>query len=153
MLEAPHVLLGVAIASKAVHPALAIPLSFGSHFVLDMVPHWNPHLNTEMRTYGKVTKQTKFIIYADLALSVLITLYFASRALPNQLQAANIALSATASILPDLIEAPYFFFKIKTGILESWIRFQKSIQSDAEPIVGIITQIAIMAASIWWIFS
>lgn len=49
MLETPHVLIGAAIATKVGNPFLAIPLAFASHFVLETVPHWNPHLNTETK--------------------------------------------------------------------------------------------------------
>ncbi len=153
MLEAPHVLVGIAIASKVGHPLLSIPLAFGSHFVLDMLPHWNPHLNTEMKTYGHVTKKTKLIIYGDLALSFGMTAFFCLTALPNLFHAVTIGLSAISAITPDLIEAPYFFLNKKTAFLEAWIKFQKSIQTDAEPILGIATQIIVMAASLMWIMS
>ena len=53
MLETPHVIVGAAIAYKVVNPALALPLALGSHFILDITPHWNPHLSTETKKFGK----------------------------------------------------------------------------------------------------
>lgn len=149
MLEAPHVLVGIAIATKVGHPLLAIPLSLGSHFVLDMLPHWNPHLNTEMKEHGGITKSTKLIILADAAVSGLITLAFTYRALPNSLLAFTIFVSAAAAILPDVVEAPYFFLKKKTALLEQSIKFQKAIQTDAPFLFGVTTQIVLSLLSLW----
>ena len=70
MLEAPHVLVGIALAEKTGHPLLAIPLALGSHFVLDMLPHWNPHLNTEMRKLGRISANTRRIIFIDVIIEV-----------------------------------------------------------------------------------
>ncbi|MFH1971517.1 MAG: hypothetical protein ABIJ05_04005, partial [Patescibacteria group bacterium] len=58
MLETPHIIVGAAIASKITNPLLSIPISFVSHFVLEKVPHWNPHLNSETEKYGKPTKKS-----------------------------------------------------------------------------------------------
>ena len=49
MLETPHVAVGAAIAASIPNPLIAIPLAFASHFALELVPHWNPHLNTELK--------------------------------------------------------------------------------------------------------
>ena len=151
MLEAPHVLVGIALAEKTGHPLLAIPLALGSHFVLDMLPHWNPHLNTEMRKLGRISANTRRIIFIDVIISFAITAYFTVRALPDSFLAGTILLSALAAILPDLMEAPYFFFKKKTSFLEKSIKFQKAIQTDASPVFGILTQIAISVVCLWWI--
>lgn len=148
MLEAPHILVGIAIATKIPNPILAIPLAFGSHFVLDMLPHWNPHLNTEMKKYGRISKTTKAIIYGDALVSGAALLFFTSRALPDTMLAITIVLSCVASTLPDLMEAPYFFFKWKNAFLEKWILFQKSIQSDTGFFWGVATQIVTVAAAL-----
>ena len=66
MLETPHVIVGAAIATKVVNPALALPLAFGSHFILERVPHWNPHLNTEKNKFGKITVVSTKIVILDV---------------------------------------------------------------------------------------
>jgi len=62
VLETPHVVVAAAIAVNVANPALAIPLALGSHFVLEKVPHWNPHLNTELKKFGKVSAQSTNIV-------------------------------------------------------------------------------------------
>lgn len=153
MLETPHAVVGAAIASKIPNPFIAIPLAFLSHFALDMTPHWNPHLNTEKRKYGHITKKSIYIIAGDVVLSLVIGGVIAYHALPNTGHAVTILLSAFAGVLPDVVEGPYFFLNMRTKLMDKWLAFQKSIQNDAEPFLGLTTQVIILLASFWWIYS
>ena len=83
MLETPHVVVGAAIATKIANPALALPLAFGSHFILEKIPHWNPHLNTEKSKFGKITKSTTKIVLADSATALILGSFIASQALKS----------------------------------------------------------------------
>lgn len=151
MLETPHVIVGAAIAIKLGNPALAIPLAFGSHFILEKVPHWNPHINTEKRTYGKITQKSKNIIMADTGLALISGFYIASRTLPNTAQFWTVIIASFFSVLPDVIEGPYYFFNFKNNFIDKWIKFQKSLQNDTNVIPGLITQIITIAAALVWI--
>ncbi|OGM56522.1 hypothetical protein A3E46_00005 [Candidatus Woesebacteria bacterium RIFCSPHIGHO2_12_FULL_46_16] len=151
MLETPHVIVGAAIATKVVNPALAIPLAFASHFILEKVPHWNPHLNTETEKFGKPTKKSTYIVIADASLALFSGTYIAYRALPNWGLFATIIAASFASVLPDLIEGPYFFLKARNETIKRWIRFQKSLQVDTSVVPGLLTQAITIAAAIWWI--
>lgn len=153
MLETPHVALGVAIATKIPNPYIAIPLAFASHFVLDRVPHWNPHLNTEVAKYGKVTKKTTYTIIGDVIIALALGSFFAKLALPNTTHAMVILAASFASVLPDVIEAPYFFLNKKNAFIRNWIKFQKSIQVDVDIVPGLITQVITVAAAIAWALS
>lgn len=150
VLETPHVIVGAAIATKVVHPALAIPLAFASHFVLEKVPHWNPHLNTETEKFGRPTRQSTTIVILDATIALLSGGYIAYRALPNTALAATILGASFFSVLPDLIEGPYFFLKTRSAVIKKWIKFQKSIQVDTEVVPGLATQVLTIAAALWW---
>ncbi len=152
VLETPHVVVGAAIATKVINPYLAIPLSFLSHFVLEKVPHWNPHLNTEIKKHGKITKQSTLIVAFDVLLSLGIGSILAARALPNVGLAATIFVSCFFAVLPDVIEGPYFFLNWKTKAIEKWIAFQKSLQVDTTPLPGLATQFITILAALWWIY-
>lgn len=152
MLETPHAVVGAAIATAIPNPFIAIPLAFISHFALDMTPHWNPHLNTEKRTYGHITRRTTTIIAGDIVLALLLGGAIASRALPDTGHATTILFSSFAGVLPDVMEGPYFFLNWKTKFIEKWLKFQKSIQNDAEPFWGIGTQVVTLIAAFWWIW-
>ncbi len=151
MLETPHVFIGAAIATKIPNPFIAIPLAFASHFVLEMIPHWNPHLNTETDKFGAPTKKSTLITAIDSTIALVAGSIIAFKYLPDVNQVLLVLACSFFAVLPDLIEAPYFFLKIKNRAVESWIRFQKSVQSDAGPIFGMITQVITIAATIFWI--
>jgi hypothetical protein len=153
VLETPHVVVGAAIATKIANPLLAIPLAFASHFVLEKVPHWNPHLNTEKKKYGKVTSKSTKIVIADASLAFIAGSFIASRALPDISHAAVIFAASFFSVLPDVIEGPYFFLNMKSKFIEKWIRFQKILQVDTDVIPGLATQFITIVAAFWWILN
>lgn len=142
MLETPHVALGTAIAVAIPNPLISIPLSFASHFILDMTPHWNPHLNTETKKYGYLTNKTLLIIGIDLACAALLVTFVSKGNI-------NIILASFASILPDVVEGPYFLLGWKSELVKKWIKFQKSIQSDANLFWGLLTQILVIFGSLY----
>lgn len=152
MLTIPHAIVGVAIVSQVPSAIVSLPLAFMSHFVLDMVPHWNPHLNTEIKKYGKVTKLSKFIIYADSTIAVTITLllslFLSERGLISPFL---VFAGAFMGVMPDLMEFPYFFLGARDKISKTLLKFQKSIQTDVSPLPGILTQIALVLFSLIWI--
>lgn len=152
MLETPHAILGAAIATKIPNPFIAIPLAFLSHFALEKVPHWNPHINTETKKFGKPTKQSTLIIAVDVAVALVSGFAIAWQYLPNYYLFATIIACCFASVLPDLIEAPYFFFKMRNKFLEKWLAFQKSIQADTTPLWGLTTQLITVIATLFWIY-
>ncbi len=152
MLETPHVAVAAAIATKIPNPFISIPLSFASHFILDMIPHWNPHINREIKKFGKPTKKSVQIITVDSVFALVFGVFVASRATTN-MQFFNIMACSFVGVIPDVVEAPYYFLGKKDEIIEKWIKWQKSIQADAEPIIGLATQAIIFLASVWWIFS
>lgn len=153
MLETPHVIVGAAIATHVVNPALALPLAFGSHFILEKIPHWNPHLNTETEKYGKPTKKTTKIVILDTFISLAAGIYIASRVLPNTAHAVTILTACFVSALPDIVEGPYFFLNVRNPLIKRWILFQKSIQADTSIIPGLLTQLLVIIAAFVWILS
>ncbi len=151
MLETPHVAVGAAIASRIPNPFISIPLAFLSHLALERVPHWNPHLVTETKKYGSPTKQTVLIIIIDVVLALIVGGYIAYKALPDTNHAITILLASFASILPDLIEFPYFFLKMRNKFLLTWLRWQKALQVDTTPFWGLLTQLVTVGAVFLWI--
>lgn len=142
MLETPHVALGLAVAVAIPNPLISIPLVFASHFALDMVPHWNPHINTEMKKYGKLTNPTLFIIAVDLALALILTVFVAKTN-------PYIYIASFMSILPDIAEGPYFLFGWRNKYLDIILRFQRSIQASANIFWGLLTQILVILGALY----
>lgn len=153
MLETPHVVVGAAIATKVVNPALSIPLALASHFVLDRVPHWNPHLYTETQKFGQPSRKSTFVGAADIAISLGIGFFVASRFLPDYQKSAVVLACSLASVLPDLIKYPYYYFKARIPLLVRWVKFERSLQVNAGFWPGMITQLTVIGIGLWWIFA
>ena len=151
MVEVTHVLVGVAIATNTANPALALPLAFASHFVLDMLPHWNPHIYTQMKTFGRINGKTTALIAIDSFLALLIGLTFALQRSGDFGQMMIILLGAFFAVLPDLLEAPYYFLGVKHPLIVKLVDFEHSLQTKAPLIPGILTQVAVAVAALWWI--
>lgn len=153
MLETPHVIVGAAIATKVINPALAIPLALGSHFILDKVPHWNPHLFTETKKYGQPSQQSTTIALVDVGAALGLGLFVAFRYADEPMRAAAVLACCLASVLPDLVKWPYYFLKKRGGLLEKWVLFERRLQVDASFWPGVLTQAAVIVAAFWWIFN
>jgi hypothetical protein len=154
MLETPHVAVGVAIATKFPNPWIAIPLAFASHFVLDKVPHWNPHLYTETKKHGKPSTASTAVAVIDIGFSLILGSAFAFKALPNMNMAILILACSLSSVLSDVIKYPYYYFHLRQKWLVAWVNFERSMQVDTKSIFwGLVTQILVISASIWWILT
>lgn len=145
-------MVGAAIAAKIGNPALSLPLALASHFALDLLPHWNPHLNTELNRLGKLSGKTVTFIATDMFLGLAGGLLIASTVLPDQNQFAIVVLGAFMGVLPDLAEAPHFFLGFHHPWILKLVKFQKSIQNDTPPFLGILTQVLLLAAVFAWVF-
>ncbi len=153
MLELPHAIVGATIAAKLGNPALALPLSLASHFALDLLPHWNPHLNTEIKTRGRLSNTTFYIIAADVVASVIAGTYIAGQFLPDRTMFTYVIFGAFLGVAPDVVEAPHFFLGMRIPFIETLLKFQKSIQNDAPPLLGLSTQVIVILASLWWLYN
>ena len=151
MLETPHALVGAAIAVKLGNPALSIPLAFASHFILERVPHWNPHLYTEMEKFGKPAPKSTAIATVDSVIALTSGSLLAFSQFPNFRMTLAILFSAFAAVLPDVIEAPYLYLGYKKPWLKKYILWQRSIQADTRPFWGLLTQVATLLAVFLWI--
>jgi hypothetical protein len=152
MLETPHVAIGAAIATKIPNPLLAIPLAFASHFILDRIPHWNPHSYTEIQNNNKISQNTTVVALIDVGLSLGLGFFVASRALPDYGHAATIITASFASVSPDLIKSPFFLLGVRNGWIKKWVDFERSLQVETENmILGLSTQALLIAAALWWI--
>jgi hypothetical protein len=137
MLETPHGLVGMVVASAVPNPWVGLPLAFLSHFIVDMLPHWN--WEPDARPLSLLG------IVLDLILLQIIIARVAFRS-PLSL---NLAAGAFFAILPDLMEAPYIFLGINHPYIKKLMRFQKSIQNRAPVFYGIVTQIILSTICLW----
>lgn len=74
MTASNHALTGAFIGLSVSNPVLALCLAFGSHFVLDSLPHFGDEHNTLHMTLNGRLFQT--ILFSDIALCFLIAATF-----------------------------------------------------------------------------
>ena len=151
MLETPHVAVGIAIASKIPNPWLAIPLSLASHFILDKVPHWNPHLYTETQKLGRPSKKSTTLEIIDISAAFILGSTFAIKALPNWQMAVLILSASFTSVASDVVKYPYYYFpNFRPKWLVRWVKFERSMQVDAKsPFWGLLTQALVIFAALY----
>ena len=153
MLEFAHALTGAAVASKLQNPWFSFPISFFSHFLVDLLPHWNPPLKKGKRRSGLfyLPPRTVHLIILDSLLGLFLGLFLAFRALPDFNRTLIIAAGTFLAILPDLAEAPYFFFGYKSQFVKHLIFFQKKLQWKASFLPGILFQILYVTLLLAWV--
>ncbi len=150
MLELPHTLVGAAIATAIPNPFISLPLALASHFITDYIPHWNPHINTELKTTGRISTRSKVIIMLDAGLALMLGTYIAATS-------GNFFIIMAACFLavaPDVAEIPYYFLGMKHV---PWIRklidFQRSHQWNVKPVWGIVSQVIVTVVSLYFALS
>lgn len=153
MLELVHALTGATIASKIANPIIVFPLSFLSNFLLDMLPHWNPHLGTEMKKYGRLTTKTKLIILTDSFLGLIVGLGLAFRFWPDLQRTLLVIFACFLAVLADLSEAPYYFLGYNHPLIQKIMRLQNRLQFRAPFWPGIISQVIFVTACLYLIFA
>ncbi|KKU63033.1 MAG: hypothetical protein UX87_C0036G0002 [Candidatus Amesbacteria bacterium GW2011_GWA1_47_16] len=147
MLELPHVIVAAAMF-KTLPAPLALPASLASHFVLDMLPHWNPHVNREITRHGHILPLSQKIIYLDLVLAVFFSLVY-SIFFTSGLAGMYTSLSCSLmSVLPDVLQFPYYFAGVKHPLITGLIAFQKKHQFDVAPLPGLLFQAFIILLSL-----
>lgn len=152
MLTTPHALIGLAIIKVYPHPG-GVLLAFLSHYLVDFtIPHWNPHIFGEMKNKKQISSQSLKIILADGLLAVGLTLLAMKFAWPNMYLTSLYGLGSFASVLPDAIEIPYYFFNFKHRFLLKYADFCHKNQADGNLFWGLLTQLIFVIASLKQVF-
>jgi len=133
MTATAHALIGAAIAAKVENPFVAYPIALGSHFLMDLIPHW------DTGTHRKEKSHLRFWIDSILDLSLgLLLVQFLFGAYVNQI---HLWLAVFFSQLPDWFSIPYLFFKVRIPPFFQIYKFQSMFDRKAELAVGITTQL------------
>ena len=149
MLELPHTLVGAAIATVIPDPRISLPLALLSHFITDYIPHWNPHLNTELTTLGKISNRSKTIILVDATAALMLGTYIAA----TSGNFVTVMLGCFLAVLPDVAEIPHYFLGMKVGWIERLIVWQRAHQWNVKPIWGILCQLVVVALALYFTLS
>ncbi|RJQ26532.1 hypothetical protein C4577_03465 [Candidatus Parcubacteria bacterium] len=138
MLITPHSLTGATIAILVPNPVIAIPLSISSHFVLDIIPHWQETL------YPYVPTKTTWVrILVDLLLSFFLVSWII-QSHPNI--SSLIWLTAFTANIPDLDSVASVIPSIsKIKLFKKYYDWHNEIQKETSSLIGLIPQITVSA--------
>jgi hypothetical protein len=150
MLLTPHTIIGIAIGASVPQMEIAVPVSFGMHFLADLVPHWDFFSDADTAEQ-KTTGWRPIAVMGDLILAVAIGMFFTLYALwvlNNPYMAVNIFLCGVAAVLPDALIAPSLYVKKSNIISDGVLKIQKNMQQQADLPWGLLSQIVIAAFSL-----
>lgn len=145
MTSTNHVMTGAVIASAVRQPALAIPLAFASHFVLDAIPHFGIYENDVIRRNAHWLFRTVISIDIPLMLVLLVVVPHLASA---KLAWGTVLASMLAAVLPDSIWVYRFAKEVKTKKWEpgGWYpRFHQAIQWFERP-AGLVVELVWLGA-------
>lgn len=163
MTLATHAVVGAAIGSVLpAHPVLAAALGFGSHFLLDSLPHWDYQLASAQKdptnplnddlVLGKAFLADLVKIGFDLVLGFVLAYAFfqpTDRALIWSLYAG-----ALGAVLPDFLQ--FVYFKIRRWPfsalqrLHLWIHTKHQIKY--RPVLGVGLQAFLVLAIVLYVY-
>lgn len=150
-----HVVAGAAIGRNVESLPLASAIGFVSHFVLDMIPHWNPeylhdpHANVKDLIRHTMKPLIAITVFIDILLAVSITwilLVFT----PSREERIRVGLAIGASVTPDILDLARFVKPLK-GVMRPFNRMHDKAQHEVtHPLLGLITQgIVVAVVTIW----
>jgi hypothetical protein len=117
-----HVVFGSLIGLTIKEPALAVPLALGSHFALDMIPHYGEHYRTKHGTK---------LFYARALADIIASFGFGFWVL--SLHPPNLGLVVACmilAVLPDLLW-PIALYVKQSGPAWEFFKFHKLIQRES----------------------
>ncbi|MEI7682743.1 MAG: hypothetical protein WCJ24_00365 [Candidatus Saccharibacteria bacterium] len=117
-----HVVFGSLIGLTIKQPALAVPLALGSHFALDMIPHYGEHHLTKLGT-----KLFHARALADIVFSFGFGFWLLSLTPPNP---QVLIICMVVAVLPDLLWPLALYIK-HSGPVWAFFSFHKKIQHES----------------------
>lgn len=138
MTATAHALIGASLAAKITDPLIGIPLAIASHFVADMIPHWDAGTNHRKKTDARLRAEAAL----DVLLGVfLVLIIFKSLVLSDPIYLLSMVIAAQ---LPDWVAAPAVMYGIKVPPF-SWMKtISHNTQFRMQLPWGLVTQVVIV---------
>lgn len=144
-----HILTGIAFATKINSLLILAIVGITSHYILDMLPHWDGYFdNSYFNKSGKLKVLKKDLIIKSfdgiLMIIMFITLFI--------LKQPHLLFGGFLTILPDLVKLGYFTNLKNNKYYMGQLKHHARIQNDVKPLLGLSTQIIIILICLILIF-
>lgn len=137
MTATAHALIGASLAVNIANPYIGIPVAIISHFLADLIPHWDAGTNHKRKTMMRLRLEAAADVLVGFALVFLIFRNLVDS--PIYLFAMVIAAQS-----PDWLEAPSWMFGFKVPPF-SWLDWLgHKLQSRMQLPWGLVTQIVVV---------
>lgn len=141
MTATAHALIGASIAAKVINPYIGIPLAIASHFVADLIPHWDAGTNHRKKTLTRLKLEATLDVLLGFGLAFLI--------FRNTVDPIYLFVMIISAQLPDWIEAPSWMFGLKIPPF-SWMDWLgHNLQTRMQLPWGLVTQIVIVGLLVY----
>src|SRR3990167_5728733 len=97
MLSTTHLIVGAATATLIPNPYIAFPIAFFSHFLLDLIPHWNWKPNTAFKMAAAIVEG----MFGLILVFILIK---------HSNQPLTVLTASIISVIPDAIQGPHYLW-------------------------------------------
>jgi len=136
MTATAHALIGASIAAKFTNPLLGIPLAILSHFVADMIPHWDAGTNHKKKTKLRLATEATFDVLLGFALVILL--------FRNTVSLDYLFVMVIAAQLPDWLKTPsdIFGFHVPPFSWVDWLSHKTQWRLQLP--WGLVTQIVVV---------
>lgn len=136
MTATAHALIGASIAAKITNPLIGIPLAIVSHFVADLIPHWDAGTNHKNKSLARLKIEATLDVLLGFALTFLI--------FRNFVDLRYLFVMVIAAQSPDWLEAPSWMFGFKVPPF-SWLDWLgHKLQARLQLPWGLVTQVVIV---------
>lgn len=148
MTATAHAVVGTFIAVRFVDPFVSLPLALGSHYLTDLVPHWDSGTNRRQKSEKRFL--TEAIVDGIVAIFVSFLIYYYIFGLTNFLY---LYLVVGFSVLPDVLTIfTRFIFKKKNPLWNWNNRLQSKLNQKLQLPWGIFTQIVVIGVVYVFLF-
>ncbi len=144
MTATAHALIGASIATKIVNPIIGIPLAIASHFVADLIPHWDAGTNHRKKT--KLRLKTEAVLDVLLGFALVLIL-FKTQTIQNPIYMFSMVIAAQ---LPDWLAAPDFMFSFKVPPFSWMQKIGHETNTRMQLPWGLVTQVVTVGLMVYF---
>lgn len=149
MTATAHAIVGTLIAVRFSDPLVSLPAALGTHYLFDLVPHWDSGTNRKEKTEKRFLIEA--IVDGSIAAVVSFLVYHYIFGLTDYFYLYLVVLF---SLLPDIVTMlTRFVLKIKSPLWNWNNRLQSKINQKLQLPWGILTQIVVIGVVYVFLFS
>ncbi len=149
MTATAHAIVGTLIAVRFVDPLVSLPLALGTHYLTDLIPHWDSGTNRKQKTEKRFIVEA--LVDASIAFVVSFLLYHFIFGLTDYFY---LYLVVGFALLPDIVTMlTRFVFKIKNPLWNWNNRLQTKLNQKLQLPWGILTQIVVIGVFYAFLFN